>query len=291
MDIGVIGSGPAAFAVVSALRTHPDGERFSITVIGMDENRPHYPLSGKDPRTWTPAEYDSLHRQLKDAGGKGFPPPRTQYGYLLNKVIPDSKLTLYASDRFGGLGEMWSTAMFPFRERDFEGWPIGYQEMEPYYRKVADLVGVAGNRQAFPDFYPDTFVNRDPVHATPTANRLVEAITRDGSPDYRLNAGSNLLAVETREGRANACQYCGGCFYGCYQNSLFRAGDQLKGADQPGCHRPCSAAGRDGDEGQHAEADGSDRGWQYVGIRQSIPGRGRSRFQHCDDEESRTNGS
>ena len=95
MDVAVIGTGPAAFAAVHGLLSCESADRIEITLIGPDAPSPGFALAGRDPRTWTPAEYDSLHRQLKRLGGRGFPPPRTQHGSLLTRCLPDSRVNLY----------------------------------------------------------------------------------------------------------------------------------------------------------------------------------------------------
>ena len=230
MEVAVIGTGPAAFSVVSALSSHIEGGGVRVTLLGPAGTRPAFALRGRDPRTWTAAEYDALHQQLKRLGGGGFPPPRTQYGSLLEKCLGDLRTTLYRTDYFGGLGEFWSTAMFPFRERDFRNWPIGHGEMSAYYRRVADLVGIAGEPDGFRNSYPDTFVNRPAVRQTPLAVDLTRSLARRGSqgPRFKIRAAANQLAVETRADESNACEYCGGCFYGCFKDALFRPGAELE---------------------------------------------------------------
>lgn len=228
MQIAVIGTGPAAFSVVTTLLQHPDAQRFEITLLGLEEERPSFALSGKDPRTWAPEEYDKLHRRLKSLGGGGFPPPRTQHGALLTPCLPDSRTTLYRSNYFGGIGDFWSTAMFPFRDDDFRNWPIGYADMRPYYARIAELVGISGRQEDFDELYPESFVNREPVQPTPLAHHFATTLKKDRSPRYTFMAGPNHLAVETRPGQPNACEYCGGCLYGCFKDSLFRPGSELK---------------------------------------------------------------
>ena len=228
IEIAVIGTGPSAFAVVSALLGRPDSHRIHVTLVGPDEGRPEFALRGKDPRTWTPDEYDTLHRRLKERGGRGFPPPRTQHGSLLGRCLTDSRTTMYRTNHFGGLGEFWSTSMFPFREHDFRNWPIDYEEMRPYYQRISDLVGIAGETESFGNLYPDTFVNRPAVEQTPLAHRLTGSLGEDRNQDFNLVGGANPLAVETRRDSQNGCEYCGGCFYGCFKGSLFRPGIELK---------------------------------------------------------------
>lgn len=228
MKVGVIGTGAAAYAVVARLLAQRHAGRLEIHLVGPDEKAPSFSLAGRDPRSWTPAEYDALHRQLGALASQKWPPPRTQHGAVLDECTADPRITLYRTDRFGGLGDFWSTGMFPFRREDFAGWPLEYADMAPHYEWVARRVGVAGEAAPFREVFDDTFANRDAVHQTPLARRFAAAIRADADPAYRLAAGPNHLAVETREGSPRACVYCGGCFYGCFRDSLFRPGAELR---------------------------------------------------------------
>ncbi len=229
-EIAVIGTGASAFAVVLALGAEIRRGSVRVSLVGPDDGsvaaRRGFPPG--DPRTWTATQYDELHRTVKARLHKRFPPPRSQFGATLENLLPDAPVSLYRTEAFGGLAEFWSTAMFPLRTQDLDRWGIGYEELEPYYRTLAEHVGIAGNPEDFPGVFPDHFVNRPAVLPTPLAGALVESVREDAGPHFRAFGGANRLAVETRSSEPGACVYCGGCLYGCFKGSLFRPGAALR---------------------------------------------------------------
>lgn len=245
-QVAVIGTGASAFGAVSALEPLVRRGLVSVTVIGPDDGsvdrKNGFPPG--DPRQWAPEEYDELHRKVKSGIEKSFPPPRSQFGATLDRCLPGADTSLFQTSAFGGLGEFWSTAMFPLRQTDLEAWPISFGDLEPYYQAIADRVGVAGDPDAFPGMFPHTFVNRPPVRPTPLAGHLVETFNRDADPRYRAVGGTNLLGVETRLDQSNGCVYCGGCLYGCFKGSMFRPGPVLRRRIQDGTLQHVPAAAR-----------------------------------------------
>jgi len=227
MDYAVIGTGPAAYAAIEALLANATSGD-TVLLVGMRPDPPRIALEGRDPRSWTPDEADALHRALKARGGRGFPPPRSRFGDLPEHWPGSHSVRLFRSDRFGGLGNFWSRLIAPFAPGDFRGWPFGYDELEPYYRKVAECMGISGVAGEFQERYPDSFVNRPPVAAPPLLETLVNRLGTDRDPDYRIHVGHGQIAVETRDGRDDACVYCGGCFYGCFRGALFDSGARLE---------------------------------------------------------------
>jgi hypothetical protein len=180
----------------------------------------------QDPRTWSNGVYDETHRSIRSKTGFVFPPPRTQYGRPLNSWSNNNQL--YKSDYFGGLGNYWSTSMFPFHSDNFLDWPINYDDLKPYYKEIADEIGIAGRKNSLNNYFPENFINNEPIESTPIVSSFMDSINTNNGNKYKLIKGSNHLAVETNPNRINACIYCGGCFYGCHQDSLFVPTRHLK---------------------------------------------------------------
>ena len=102
-------------------------------------------------------------------------------------------------------------AFEPHRRYGFgQDWPIGYHDLEPYYRRVEDVLGVAGSadnpfkppRQAFPT----------PAHRLSLASRFVQR----GADALGWALLPNSLALPSRsvDGRS-PCRHTGGCVQGC----------------------------------------------------------------------------
>ncbi len=228
--IAIVGTGPAAYAVVRSLRSLPSDNKLELTLIGPDRKIPQDPLAGRDPRHWSAREYNSLHRATRRRTGWTFPPPRLNRGVSLENWGDAGAKGLSKSQELGGLGNYWSTSLFPFRSEVFDSqWPITRSDLHPYYVKVAEWLGLAATDDALNEVFDDSYATRPPIVPTPLCRRLVEAIGQaDAVPGIRLVAGLERLAVETRSNSSRNCVYCGGCMYGCFRGSMFSPARELR---------------------------------------------------------------
>jgi hypothetical protein len=167
------------------------------------------------PREWSADEYQDLHSQIKSQFGFAFPPPKTFFGQGLRKHQAGPNAKPFISEFYGGLSRHWSASVFPFVEKDFEGWPIGLSEMHPYYTEVADEIGISGRHDELNLYFGEDFVNRPPIDIPSPIARLNDHINSqaDQKGEYDIISGLNRLAVETRTAE-NSCVYCGECMYG-----------------------------------------------------------------------------
>ncbi len=231
MKVAVIGSGAAAFAAISTLRARwPD---CAVTVFDRDGEVAPAPmaarLDGIDHRDWTPDDYDRVHAAVKAQVGAKFPPPKTNYGKLVPRHDSGVKRAFWHSREPGGLTNYWSASLFPFTDRDLAGWPVSRRDLAPYYRRIAEDVGVAGRDDSIDGYFGDGYVTRPPIAATALCERLVETTARGGG----VISGLNRLGIETRPDQPHACVNCGGCFYGCFRGAIFNghAGLHRRGLD------------------------------------------------------------
>jgi hypothetical protein len=223
--IAVVGTGAAAWAAATTLLARKDAERLEITVIGPKRNAPPAPPFDRDPRLWTRRERALANATIRRRTGWVFPPPRSQFGAILDATVRGSGATLYTTRRFGGLSDFWSTALFPCRDGELSGVPAG-ERLPPYYQAIADRVGIAGDER-LSSFFSPSYVNRPPVRSTALLQKLAEGLQDRSVDSWRFAAGANHLAVETLPDRENACVYCAGCHYGCFRGSLMRPGFEL----------------------------------------------------------------
>jgi hypothetical protein len=229
LKFAVVGTGAAAFGAALAL-SEKFGQRAELELIGPDERSEPSQLAKRDPRSWTDEEYDGLHRLMRDAVGLKFPPPRTLFGETIDRYpLTVGKAALWRSEKFGGLANFWSGAMYPLTLRDWEKWDVSAAEFAPHYQRVAEAVGIAGRPDAIDAFYGTSYVNRPPGPCSPLNERLISAVNK-GSRQHgaTILAGVNRLAIETRDGHEQACVSCGECMYGCFRESLFRPGVTLR---------------------------------------------------------------
>jgi choline dehydrogenase-like flavoprotein len=101
-----------------------------------------------------------------------------------------------------------------FRMRSERGvgadWPIGYDDLAPYYERVERLLGVAGDARN--PFKAPRGPYPYPAHPLSDLSRRM----RDAARGLGLDVLPNPVAIlpEARPGRA-ACHYCNGCWRGC----------------------------------------------------------------------------
>ncbi len=231
MKVAVIGSGAAAFAAISTLRERrPDCD---ITVFDRDGEVAVAPmasrLGGIDHRDWTSDDFDRVHAAVKAQVGAKFPPPKTNYGKLVPRHDSDVKRAFWHSREPGGLTNYWSASLFPFTDRDMAGWPVSRQDLAPYYRRVAEDVGVAGRDDSIDGYFGDGYVTRPPIPATALCERLVQTAARGaGANGSGVISGLNRLGIETRPDHTHSCVKCGGCFYGCFRGAIFNGNVGLR---------------------------------------------------------------
>jgi choline dehydrogenase-like flavoprotein len=223
MKVAVIGSGPAAAGVLIGLKKHaPDAE---VTIFDIGKVPDVNPVHTRAPKEWTDDEYQDLHAQIKSQFGFAFPPPKTFFGQGLRKHQAGENAKPFISEFYGGLSRHWSASVFPFVEKDFDGWPLGLQDLHPYYEEVADEIGISGRHDELNLYFGEDFVNRPPIDIPSPIARLNDHINSqtDQKGEYNIISGLNRLAVETESNAANSCVYCGECMYGCFRSSIYDA--------------------------------------------------------------------
>jgi len=222
MKVAIIGSGPAAAGVLIGLQTSaPDA---SITIFDIGKEPDVNPVYTRAPKDWSTDEYDKLHSQIKSQFGFAFPPPKTFFGQGLRKHQAGENAKPFISEFYGGLSRHWSASVFPFVPKDFNGWPIGLDGMAPFYREIADHIGISGKHDELNEYFGEDFVNRPPIDIPGPIAKLNDHINgqEDQKGNYKIISGLNRLAVETRD-KSNSCVYCGECMYGCFRSSIYDA--------------------------------------------------------------------
>jgi choline dehydrogenase-like flavoprotein len=136
------------------------------------------------------------------------PPPRRRRSFYYSRAIGVGGSTLH----FQAEAHRFPAHAFRLRsERGVaEDWPIDYAELAPYYERVEQLIGVAGDPsnpfKAARGPYPYA------AHPLSAASRRVAAgAQRLG---WQLLPNSVAILPQAREGRS-ACHYCNGCVRGC----------------------------------------------------------------------------
>ncbi|MBI3949901.1 MAG: GMC family oxidoreductase [Acidobacteria bacterium] len=129
----------------------------------------------------------------------------------------------------------WSCFSYRFHESDFKvktlngvppgssvaDWPLGYNDLEPYYDRAEYEFGVAGQAKANP-FEPP---RRRPYPLPPVATLAAGELFRETAASLGYHPFPIPAAITTQPGYGGksfrrACNYCGKCtFYGCEQHA------------------------------------------------------------------------
>ena len=124
----------------------------------------------------------------------------------------------------GGRTNHWGRIALRFGQADFrarstdgmgDDWPIGYEELSPYYDKVESFIGVFGTAENVPN-------SPDGVFLAPPRPRCTETIVKKACDSLKITCIPSRLAILTKplNGRP-ACHYCAQCGRGCISAANF----------------------------------------------------------------------
>lgn len=145
--------------------------------------------------------------------------------------VGDTKFDWFRSRMLGGRTNHWGRISLRFGPRDFKGkdrdglgenWPIGYEDIKPYYDKVDKLIGVFGSNEGrYND--PDGFFLPAPKP------RLHELYYIKGAKKSNVDVIPSRLSILTK--RINddrgVCFFCGQCNRSCSVYADFSSGSCL----------------------------------------------------------------
>ena len=139
-------------------------------------------------------------------------------------TAPGERFDWFRTRMLGGRTNHWGRISLrfgpdDFRRRSLDGlgddWPIGYNDLKPYYDKVDQLVGIFGSVENLPN-EPDGIFQPAP------RPRCYELLIKEAADRLRVTCIPMRLSILTRplNGRP-ACHYCGQCGRGCASHANF----------------------------------------------------------------------
>jgi choline dehydrogenase-like flavoprotein len=143
---------------------------------------------------------------------------------------PGANFQWFRSRIVGGRTNHWGRIALRFSAIDFkskardglgEDWPIGYDDVAPYYDKVESYIGVFGTKENIPSA-------PDGIFLPPPKPRCNELIIKKACDRLDILCIPSRLAILTKSlnGRP-ACHYCGQCGRGCSTASNFSSSQVL----------------------------------------------------------------
>lgn len=125
----------------------------------------------------------------------------------------------FRSRMVGGRTNHWGRISLRFGPKDFkrksmdglgDDWPIGYEDVAPYYDKIDQLIGVFGSKENLPN-------DPDSIFLPPPKPRLHELMIKDAATSIGIPVIPSRLSILTKpiNNTRGACFYCSQCNRGC----------------------------------------------------------------------------
>jgi len=130
-----------------------------------------------------------------------------------------TKFDWFRSRMLGGRTNHWGRISLRFGPKDFkrksidgmgDDWPIGYEDVAPYYDKVDRLIGVFGSKENLPN-------DPDSIFLPPPKPRLHELFIKEAGTALNIPVIPSRLSILTRpiNKERGACFFCSQCNRGC----------------------------------------------------------------------------
>ncbi len=142
-----------------------------------------------------------------------------------------SNFRWFRSRMLGGRTNHWGRISLRFGPKDFkrydqdglgDNWPIGYEDIKPYYDKVDKLIGVFGTNEGLPN-------DPDGYFLPPPKPRLHELFYINGARKANIPVYPSRMSMLTKRinNERGVCFYCGQCSRSCSVYADFSAGSCL----------------------------------------------------------------
>lgn len=130
-----------------------------------------------------------------------------------------TKFDWFRSRMVGGRTNHWGRISLRFGPKDFkrkdsdglgDNWPIGYDDVAPYYDKIDQLIGVFGSKENLPN-------DPDSIFLPPPKPRLHELFIKEAATKVGVPVIPSRLSILTKpiNKERGACFYCSQCNRGC----------------------------------------------------------------------------
>lgn len=145
--------------------------------------------------------------------------------------VNGTKFDWFRSRMLGGRTNHWGRISLRFGPKDFkhksidglgEDWPIGYDDVAPWYDKVDQLIGVFGSKENLPN-------DPDSIFLPPPKPRLHELIIKGAGDKLKIPVIPSRLSILTKKinDERGQCFYCSQCNRGCQVYADFSSSSVL----------------------------------------------------------------
>ena len=226
-DVVVVGSGAGGGMATKILTDN------GLTVALMEAG-PHFDPANPDQQLHLKWPYESPRRGRGST--RAFGDFHASYGDWNVDGEPyemkgDTKFNWWRSRMLGGRTNHWGRISLRFGPNDFkrksidglgDDWPIGYDDIKPYYDKVDKLIGVTGTKE-------NIYNEPDGFFLPPAKPRLHEMYYKKGAEKAGVKVIPSRLSILTKRisNERGVCYYCGNCGRSCGVYADFSASSCL----------------------------------------------------------------
>lgn len=226
-DVIIVGSGAGGGMATKVLSEA--GLKVAVVEAG-----PHFDPKNPEQQTQLKWPYESPRRGAGTV--RPFGDFDTAYGGWDIEGEPythkdGTKFDWFRSRMLGGRTNHWGRISLRFGPKDFkhkdvdglgDNWPIGYEDVKPYYDRVDKLIGVFGTKENLAN-EPDGYF------LPPPKPRLHELFYIKGAQKSNVTVIPGRLSMLTKKinDERGTCFYCGQCSRACQVYADFSAGSCL----------------------------------------------------------------
>lgn len=210
--IYILGSGPAAVAALAACIE----KKVQVTVLDIGFTA------------------DSTFKEETTVKKKSKIPLKKVYGsdYPYWDIVPktykeDNQTEALNSHALGGLSNTWGAGILPYTKEEFKHWPISYEELAPYYKKLDSFVPMVAKEDVLKKDFP---LFHDHFTELKSSSQFQKLLHRIQTNEEKLivegiSIGKARMAIDQTK---VPCSYCGKCIEGCPDYLIYSSAFSLK---------------------------------------------------------------
>ena len=233
----VVGSGPAGTMCAAALLEA--GEPVTLLDVGRRLEPERFDivraLQVREPEDWEPEEVAAI-RDIQRHGSSAVDLKRTygsNFPYALDRLSEIEQVGTKCTISFarGGLSNVWGGGVLPFTPDELAEWPIGLEDLAPFYKSVAQLIPVTGEIDDLATTRPFYGEARPALRLSEQAEFVHRRLqtNREYLSAHGYTGGVARLAVHsTADHFEQGCRYCSLCLSGCPYGLIYRCDETLQ---------------------------------------------------------------